>query len=298
MLNYLRELLRLLPGMLGALFIGVTASLFVVFPRVVNWLADRLGNMGDPLDVGQALVHWAVALIINLALIYFYVFRPLQRLRQARRAQGLIVRRGQGVAYVDAESARQQVYGAVSALPAVQRVEVTVGNSQGRAEVQLNVLVDREIHAAKKKQEIRREIKKVVEDQLGVALAGEPVINIRLTPLGTDIPYAVTTEAPYTPPPARPAPPPPVVMPAASPEAVREPAPSAEVVRGWRREPAPESIKGYTDMGHALAPSGGPPVPTAPIEFGATDTAPEQPEAPTTPPLPAEPEPGDRVGEA
>lgn len=298
MSNYLRELLRLLPGMLGAIFIGVTATLFLVFPRVVNWLADQLGNMGDPLEVGQALIHWAVALLVNLALIYFFVFRPFQRLRQARRAQGLIVRRGQGVAFMDAELARQQVYGAVSALPAVQRVEVTVGNSQGRAEVQLNVLVDREVNAAKKKQEIRREIKKVVEDQLGVALAGEPVINIRLTSLGTDIPYAVTPEAPYTPPPARPAPPPPVVMPAISPEAVREPAPPGDAGRNWRREPVPESIKGYTDMRHALAPSSEPPVPAAPIEFGATDTVREQPEAPTTPPMPAEPEPGDRVGEA
>jgi hypothetical protein len=298
MSNYFRDLLRLLPGMLGAIFIGVTATLFLVFPRVVNWLADQFGNMGDPLEVGQALIHWAVALFINLVLIYFFVFRPLQRLRQARRAQGLIVRRGQGVAFMDAESARQQVYGAVSALPAVQRVEVTVGNNQGRAEVQLNVLVDREVNAAKKKQEIRREIKKIVEDQLGVALAGEPVINIRLTSLGADIPYAVTPEAPYTPPPARPAPPPPVVMPTASPEAVREPAPPGDVVRGWRRDAVPESIKGYTNMQNALAPSGELPVPEAPIEFGAAEAAPETPKAPVTPSLPAEPEPGDRVGEA
>jgi hypothetical protein len=298
MSNYLRELFRLLPGVLGAIFIGVMATLFLVFPRVVNWLADRLGNMGDPLDVGQALIHWAVALLINVVLLYYFVFRPLQRLRQSRRAQGLIVGRGQGIAYVDTESSRQQVYSAVAALPAVQRVEVTVGNNQGRADVQLNVLVDREINAAKKKQEIRREIKKVVEDQLGVGLSGEPVINIRLTSLGTDIPYAVTTEAPYTPPPARPAPPAPVLMPTPSPEAVRQPASSVEADRNWRREPVPETIKGYTDMRHALAPSSEPPMAEAPIQFGAAETAREQPQSPTTPPLPSEQEPGDRVGEA
>lgn len=300
MSNYLRELFRLLPGMLGAIFVGVTATLFIVFPRVVNWLADRLGNMGDPLDVGQALIHWAVALVINIVLLYYFVFRPLQRLRQARRAQGLIVGRGQGVAYVDTESARQQVYSAVVALPAVQRTEVTVGNNQGRAEVQLNVLVDREINAAKKKQEIRREIKKTLEDQLGVGLAGEPVINIRLTALGADIPYASTPEAPYTAPPARPAPPvsSPVLMPAPSPEAVREPTVSGDAGRDWRREPVPETIKGYTDMRHALAPSSEPPLPEAPLAFGVADAAAEHPERPTIPPQPAEQEPGDQVGEA
>lgn len=299
MSTYLRELLRLLPGMLGAIFVGVTATLFIVFPRVVNWLADQLGNMGDPLDVGQALIHWAVALLINIVLIYYFVYRPLQRLRQSRRAQGLIVGRGQGVAYVDTESARQQVYSAVAALPAVQRTEVTVGNNQGRAEVQLNVLVDHEINAAKKKQEIRREIKKVVEDQLGVGLSGEPVINIRLTSLGADIPYAVTPEMPYTPPPARPAAPPPVStlsMPAPSPEAVHAPSPHSDSARDWRREPVPEAIKGYTDMRHALAPSTEPPMPEAPIAFGAADAARQEPDTPTMPPVPSQ-GPGDRSGE-
>jgi hypothetical protein len=263
--------------MLAAIFIGMTATLFLVFPRVVNWLADQLGNMGDPIELVPALTHWAIALLINFVLLYLYVFRPLQHFRRARRAQGLVLRKGEGVAFMDAESVRQQVFKAVSHVDSVQRTEVSVSNDLGRAVVQVNVLVDNQINGVKKKQEIRREIKKVVEDQLGVGLASEPVINIRLAPIGQEVPYATSPEAPYSPPPAPSRTAAPAPIPAPSPEAAREP---GDGVRSWRREPpdarratdeqpVPEAIKGLSDFHVAAPPSSQPVIARRPLEFGA-----------------------------
>lgn len=197
MIGFLRDLFRILPGIAAAIFIGVVSTLFLVFPRVVNWLADLLGNMGDPLDLGQGLIHLGVALLIWAILGYFFIARPIQRFRLARRTRGLLVRRGQGIGFMDTESVRQQIYAAVARVSEVQGMEVSVINELGRAEVHLNILSGNRINGAAKKAEIRREVKRVVEDQLGVQLAGEPVINIKLVPIFEDLSFAAPADAPF-----------------------------------------------------------------------------------------------------
>jgi hypothetical protein len=287
MLSYLRDLFQILPGILAAIFIGATVTLFVVFPRVVNELANLLGQMGDPLELLPALIHSGVALLIDFLLGYFFVVRPLQRFRRSRGARGLIVRKGQGVAFMDTESVRQQIYAAISKIDAVKRTEVSVTNDLGRAEIQLNILADNQINAAKKKQEIRRETKKIVEDQLGIALAGEPVINMRLEPIAGEVPYAVPPEAPYTPPASQTKPavqtevpkpePKPLLsrlhMGARNPEA--EPVP-AEEPEG-EEPPIPELVKGMTDI-HAGGPSSQPLFTRRPLSLGreSEERQPEQ----------------------
>jgi hypothetical protein len=287
MLSYLRDLFQILPGILAAIFIGATVTLFIVFPRVVNELANLLGQMGDPLELLPALIHTGVALLIDFLIGYFFVVRPLQRFRRSRGARGLIVRKGQGVAFMDTESVRQQIYAALSKIDAVKRTEVSVNNDLGRAEIQLNILADNQINAAKKKQEIRRETKKVVEDQLGIALANEPVINMRLEPITGEVPYAVPPEAPYTPPASQP-------KPAAQPEPSKpEPKPllsrlhlgarnpeaepmSAEEPEG-EEPPIPELVKGMTDI-HAGGPSSQPLFTRRPLSLGreSEERQPEQ----------------------
>jgi hypothetical protein len=68
----------------------------------------------------------------------------------------------------------------------VQRTDVTISNDLGRAVVQLGVTTENTIQGPKKKQEISREVRKIVEDQLGIRLAGEPIINISLAPISDE----------------------------------------------------------------------------------------------------------------
>jgi hypothetical protein len=298
MLSFLRDLLQILPGILAAIFVGATVTLFVVFPRVVNELANLLGQMGDPIELLPALVHSGVALLIDFLLGYFFVVRPLQHFRRSRGARGLIVRKGQGVAFMDTESVRQQIYAAISRIDAVKRTEVSVNNDLGRAEIQLNVLADNQINAAKKKQEIRRETKKVVEDQLGIALAGEPMINMRLEPIAAEVPYAVPPEVPYTPPASQPKPaetPRPEPKPLLSrlhlggdrqPEAESLPAEEPE----GEEASIPELVKGMTDI-HAGGPSSQPPFTRRSFGLGKEAEEPQPEKIPASEPseIPAVP---------
>jgi hypothetical protein len=197
MIGLARDLLKVLPGVLAAIFVGLVTTLFLVFPRVVNELANVLGNMGDPLNLGDVIVHWAVALLIWAVIGYLFIYRPLNRFRLARSTRGLLVRRGQGIGFIDAESVRQQLYAAVARIAEVQGMEVSVINDLGKAEIHLNILSGNRINGAQKKTEVRREIKRVVEDQLGVFLAKEPVINIKLVPIFEDLKFAAPADAPY-----------------------------------------------------------------------------------------------------
>lgn len=191
MISLLRDVWRQLPGILAALLIGATALLLLAFPRTLADLANWVGSSDTFVVV---LLRWFAALAINAGLIWFFIVKPLTHLRKARRTSGLVVRRGQGVAFLDTESARQQVFSAVSKVTDVQKVEVTVLNDLGRAEVTVNVLTHHDINGIKKKGEIRREIKKTLEDQLGLGLAQEPVINLRLSQTGPEVPYAASPD--------------------------------------------------------------------------------------------------------
>ena len=135
--------LKTLAGLLAVLFIGVVATLFIALPRVANMLADTLGTGAEQ------IAHWwplAPIWLILLLVAVFWVWRPWRQFLYAQKAQGLVVQRGQGRAYMDTESVRQQVYAAVIKVPNIQRVEVTINNDLGRADVHINVLVDNDIN--------------------------------------------------------------------------------------------------------------------------------------------------------
>jgi hypothetical protein len=189
MFRFIRNFLAALPSILAGVFIIVMIWLFLVFPRAVNLLADLLGNMGTPLIPREQLIHTVVALIASLFPLYFLIVRPFRQLKDLSDGQGLSVRQGQGVAYIDTESARHQIYKAVVAIGGIKHTEVSVDSRDGRAVVLLNLTTENSINAGRKKQEVRREIKKVLEDQLGVQLAGEPTINFRLAEVYSDIPH-------------------------------------------------------------------------------------------------------------
>ncbi len=191
MFRFIGDIFRLLPNILGVVFIATTTMLFLVFPRVVNQLADLFGTMGTApewpyVEWGPGIVHGVIAALIWIVLFLLFVWQPYRRLVIARRylKEGLVVRAGRGLAFIDPESVRQQIVGVVSKVADIDHTEVSVDNDGGRAAVRLNVLAANSIIGPKKKVELTREVKKVVEDQLGVRLAGEPAITISLTPAG------------------------------------------------------------------------------------------------------------------
>jgi membrane protein implicated in regulation of membrane protease activity len=174
-------------SIIAGIILAALAILFLIFPAWIIELAQNIGLKTS--DTGTVIVYWLLAFALVLPILYLLVFIPLLRLRP-RRGDGLAVRKGQGVGYIDPESVRQQVYISVTRIGGIQRAEVSIDNENGRADVRVNLQTESNINAPKKKQEVRREIKKVVEDQFGVALASEPTINMRLESAGLTIPHA------------------------------------------------------------------------------------------------------------
>jgi len=185
MRGLIRDFGRLLPGMTAAIFVCVVVVLILLLP---DWVRDLAAASAS----NSVVLRFIVALVVCGVLVYFYVFKPLTQLQRAQSAKGLIVQGGRGVAYIDPDSARQQIYLSVSAVPDILKAEVSVTNEMGRAGVTVNVLASHQINGIKKKQDVRREIRKTLLEQLGVGLAHEPVIQLKLTSAGDSAPQAVS----------------------------------------------------------------------------------------------------------
>jgi hypothetical protein len=183
-MRFLRTI-NLILGFITLFLLGFFITCLLCFPRLINLLADLFGiNPGELTHILPALAIDAVLLILFSA--WFVI--PWRRSRSLEDGQGLIVQKGQGRAFMDTESVRQQIFAAVEKINNISRAEVAVVNDLGRAAVTLNILADNNIRGPQKKQEISREVSKVVQDQLGVQLAGAPIINISLEPIGKEVP--------------------------------------------------------------------------------------------------------------
>jgi len=191
-MRFLRTIVKVLPGIIAAIFIGTILTLLIAFPRVINELADVMST--QPTNIAIA-AHWLIAFIIDVLLIYIAIILPWRRVRETWDLAGLIVKRGPGRAYMDVESVRQQVYAAVVHVPDIQHTEVAIENKEGRAKVTIDVISSPAINAPRKKANLRREIHKVLINQLGIHLAGEPIITIHLASLPADIPSKETKAA-------------------------------------------------------------------------------------------------------
>jgi hypothetical protein len=189
----LRKTLRTMFGVLGALLIIILVWLFLVFPRVVNQLADLLGQMGTGdnifmVDLGMGAVHALIALVITVIVAYFFIWRPTRQLKESLDAPGLIIKKGEGIGYVDTESVRQQIFAAISKFTDIKRADVNVENDAGRALIRMSIVTDILLNGPQKKNEINREVRKIVQDQLGIDIQGKPMINFSLSPLVPETP--------------------------------------------------------------------------------------------------------------
>jgi hypothetical protein len=215
-----RRTFSALLGVLGTLLIGITVTLFLVFPRVVNHIADLLGNMGVasdgsaiPVDIRQGLIHVLIALLIDIFLLYFFIWRPTKALRESYQITGLVVRKGEGQAFIDTESVRQRVLNALAKIADIQHADVIVTNDEGRAIIKLNIITDLAVNGPQKKNEINREVRKIVKDQLGIDVSGKPTINFTLAPEQPPVPLIPAGIPPRETLPVETPPPAPVIIP-------------------------------------------------------------------------------------
>lgn len=199
----LRKTLGTMFGVLGALLIIIMVWLFLVFPRVVNQLADLLGQMGTGdnvfmVDLTLGAIHFAIAFVISIIIAYFFIWRPTRRLREVLDAPGLIIRKGEGMGFVDTESVRQQIFAAISKFTDIKRAEVNVENDAGRALIRMSIVTDILMNGPQKKNEINREVRKIVQDQMGIDIQGKPTISFSLSPLVPETPLITSGSASKT----------------------------------------------------------------------------------------------------
>lgn len=213
-MNFLRRIYLLLVSLL--LIIVVTALLLSP-ETVISWV----GSISEITPLIRILLAVVFGLLL-LALMYIQI-RP----DPLRNMSGLMMRGSGAVTEVSIESARERILKAVSEVPDVISAEADVKPINGKADIELQVVVfGHDVKLPTKQKEINRALKQVIDKQLGLRMAGQPRIHIRLQGRESSKPATAS--------------PPPVVVPPVMVE--KEPLPSvpAPQVVESPKEPEPE----------------------------------------------------------
>lgn len=176
--------LRRVGLIIAAVLALAVITLLLLFPTQV----------GDALDAINGFLRLVLIIALDAGLLYL-IYMQIRALSGANH-DGLIVKTGDSVTEINAESVQERIQKAISDVPNVAGVTVKVLPVRGRAKVALNVNAHdsvRDLPAMQK--EIDKALHQTVRKQLGIALAGRPHIQI-------DILEGVT--APLSPPPVQP----------------------------------------------------------------------------------------------
>ncbi len=199
----MRDFVKRLAAMLAVilLLIGITALL--VAPQLVIDLANRV--QAAPAGTRTALVIAAVLIDLLLIAVLVRIMRPPRR-------DGLVVRARGARAEVSVDSVQRQINTRIAQVSDVLDVQTGVEVTQeGAAKVEMNVRTRPDIVIPEKQKELGRVLRQLIEKQMGLRLAGDPVIHIALATDEFDTADRVTTvvqpiaapaEARYTPLPA------------------------------------------------------------------------------------------------
>lgn len=148
-------------------------TLFLVFPTVVEDIAQSIQDQEDPVRVGLVLA----AVLIDLLLIWILV----QELRMVRQnVRGLLVRSGDATAKVSLESVEKNLEAQVVRIEDIFAAHADVQAERGKVLVEMEIDARDTIDVRKKTKEINRDITRIVDKQLGLSLGGKPVIKFNL----------------------------------------------------------------------------------------------------------------------
>jgi hypothetical protein len=186
--RFLRRFVLILIGILLAVFVGV----LLMSPDTITNFAASIAAMTV---TARAII--AIVLIALILTAIFLLVKPGPR----PQASGLIVRSGGALADISVESVRERVLKAVREIDAVSSVDGQVAALQGKADIELDVIVEGEhINVPEKQKEIDRALEQVVNKQLGLSMAGKPRVHIQLVdvaePVAQAAPSVVTRVEP------------------------------------------------------------------------------------------------------
>jgi hypothetical protein len=167
-LNFLRRVYLLLLGLL----LVIMVTLLLLSPQAVgSWV----GSISELSPVVRIAITVVVDLFL-LALMYLQV-RP----DPGSKVNGLLMRGSGAVTEVSVESARERILKAVNDVPDVISAEATVKPVRGKAEIEMQVVVmGDDVRLPNKQKDINRALRQVIDKQLGLQIAGQPRIHIRI----------------------------------------------------------------------------------------------------------------------
>lgn len=185
-MGFLNRLLTLV----GVILLVLAITVLLAAPQALADLVNRIHDI-------QPLVRVLLAVLLD-ALLLTWLYRRLS----IRPREGLVVRARGVKAEVNIDSVQRQINTRVDEVADVIAVQTEVLAEKGGAQITLHVRTQPDIVVPEKQKEITRVLKQVVEKQMGLRLAGPPVIHIALDtrPLTESASAAMTgaivTEAP------------------------------------------------------------------------------------------------------
>ncbi len=170
MFTLIRKIIIVLAGISLALLITV----LLLDPFSVSVLALNI-------NLTSVLIRLPAAILIDLIVLAVVVVLVRSERVPRPASTGLMVKAQGAIADVSVESARERILRAVRAVPDVLAAEADVKAIRGRADVDLDVSVSKESTSLPDKQrEIDRALRQVINKELGLQMAGQPRVHIRM----------------------------------------------------------------------------------------------------------------------
>jgi hypothetical protein len=169
--------------------VGVSLALLVT---VLLVMPDTISSLAHNLVETNWLIRLPLAILIDALILAIMVILVRGERSAAARSNGGLLVKAQGAAVdVSVESARERVLRAVRSVPDVVSADVVMKAVNGKADIELDVVVSRDsVNVPEKQKEIDRALRQVLNKQLGLQIAGKPRVHLRMGE--DDVPTPVT----------------------------------------------------------------------------------------------------------
>lgn len=159
-------LLRLRVILIAALLLAATTGV-LVFPAELSAALDQLAK--QPVTTRQVMV--VVAVMVDM-LFLAVIYQELQS--RPPTTEGVLVKNNAGISL---DLIQNTVNQQICQLAGIQTVFTRARAVKGRVELQIEIYGEENLHIPQAIQQIERESNKVVQKQMGLKLAGKPLIH-------------------------------------------------------------------------------------------------------------------------
>lgn len=165
------KLLRRFFSLLAVLILMIGVTALFAAPQLVANLAQNLSATSG--GTRTALIVAAVVIDLLLAAVAVRIIRPPKK-------DELMVRTRGAKTQVSVDSVQRQINTRIAQVSDVLHVHTDVEVTKGSARVELHVRTRPDIMIPEKQKEIGRVLRQLVEKQMGLRLASDPLIHIAL----------------------------------------------------------------------------------------------------------------------